>query len=109
MLIVALAFFTARSEDWWEGGLSGQNQPNAIGPLCGGCPVCRTSRDALIYSTHPAQAAGLLDVTPSFKFKMLGPHCMRVSLRPSVQTDGQDAAIRAYSAVTGTWNRSEHP
>jgi len=41
-------------------------------------------KDARIYSTHPAQAAGLVDVTPSFKFKRLGPHCMRVSLRPSV-------------------------
>jgi len=36
-----------------------------------------------VCSSHAAQAAGLLDVTPSFKFKMSGPHCMRVSLRPS--------------------------
>gem|GEM_PF-3798386 len=37
-----------------------------------------------VCSSHAAQAAGLLDVTPSFKFKRLGPHGMRVSLRPSV-------------------------
>jgi len=37
-----------------------------------------------VCSSHAAQAAGLPDVTPSFKCKMLGPHGMRVSLRPSV-------------------------
>jgi len=47
--------------------------------------VCCVAQGRLaVCSSHAAQAAGLLDVTPSFKFKRLGPHCMRVSLRPSV-------------------------
>ncbi|HET7332733.1 hypothetical protein, partial [Dyella sp.] len=42
-------------------------------------------------ASRAAQPAGLLDVTPSFKFNMLGPHCMRASLHPSVSTMRQSA------------------
>jgi len=39
-----------------------------------------------VCSSRAAQPAGLLDVTPSYEFNMLGPHCTRASLRPAVST-----------------------
>jgi len=47
--------------------------------------VCCVAQGRLaVCSSHAAQAAGLLDVTPSFIFKRLGPHGIRLSLRPGV-------------------------
>ncbi|GGA24732.1 hypothetical protein GCM10010981_11520 [Dyella nitratireducens] len=54
--------------------------------------MCRVAQGRLaVCSSHAVQPAGLLDVTPSFKFDMLGPHCMRISRCSGVSTDSQSA------------------
>ncbi|GGA18612.1 hypothetical protein GCM10010981_03060 [Dyella nitratireducens] len=54
--------------------------------------MCRVAQGRLaVCSSRTVQPAGLLDVTPSFKFNLLGPHGMRLSRCPVVSTDSQSA------------------
>ncbi len=61
------------------------------------------------------QPAGLLDITPSFKFNKRGRDCLPAYLRGAGSTDGQSAFASAPAIceqtvpVTTTQNGSEHP